>query len=132
MTLLGLILLLALAAPSRSLDNGLGLTPPLAWSSWNALATGATEETVLANAQALISTGLAALGYTYVNIDAGYLAGRDASGKLVASSRYPSGIRNLSDTLHAMGLKLGVYTDLSGTCTFPLAFLVCVESSPVL
>ena len=103
-----LIIAAALAARATGLDNGLGLTPPLAWSSWNCFALGANESGVLANARALVSTGLAALGFRFVNIDAGYLSHRDASGRLVTNAaRYPSGIRHLSDTLHSMGLKLG-------------------------
>eukprot|EP00658_Telonema_sp_P-2_P010330 TRINITY_DN13894_c0_g1_i2.p1 TRINITY_DN13894_c0_g1~~TRINITY_DN13894_c0_g1_i2.p1 ORF type:complete len:196 (+),score=44.76 TRINITY_DN13894_c0_g1_i2:61-648(+) len=103
---------------SIALDNGLGRTPPLAWSSWNCFALNSNEDGVLANARALISTGLHNVGFEYINIDAGYLAGRDSAGRLIVNSdRYPSGIRHLADTLHSMGLKLGVYTDLSGrTC----------------
>merc|ERR1719409_2499012 len=92
---------------AAALDNGLGATPPMAWSSWNYFTLGAHEDEIIATAKALVSTGLSKLGYKYVNIDAGYLASRDANGKLVANKdRYPSGIRSLADTLHSMGLKL--------------------------
>eukprot|EP00930_Biecheleria_cincta_P039969 TRINITY_DN27423_c0_g2_i1.p1 TRINITY_DN27423_c0_g2~~TRINITY_DN27423_c0_g2_i1.p1 ORF type:complete len:456 (-),score=61.16 TRINITY_DN27423_c0_g2_i1:65-1432(-) len=107
-----------LAAHAAALDNSLGLRPPMAWSSWNRFGLQANEQDIIETARALLSTGLADLGYKYVNIDAGYLAARDSTGKLIVTkSRYPSGIKHLGDTLHAMGLKLGVYTDISGhTC----------------
>jgi alpha-galactosidase len=55
---------------------------------------------------------------TTINIDAGALTGRDGSGKLqIDETRYPHGLRWLSDRLHAMDFKFGVYTDISGkTC----------------
>eukprot|EP00052_Salpingoeca_macrocollata_P011922 m.92005 g.92005 ORF g.92005 m.92005 type:complete len:455 (+) comp18261_c0_seq3:3-1367(+) len=113
MKLVALVFLLA--APSLQLDNGLGLTPPLAWSSWNFFANGVNESVVLETADALISTGLRAVGYEYVNIDAGYLLhSRDASGHLqVNPEKFPHGMKFVADQLHAKGLKLGVYTDIS-------------------
>jgi len=116
--LLLLLLLLSAIPPATPLDNGLGLVPPLAYSTWNYFNDAVNDTLVRALADSLVSTGLAAAGFRTLNIDAGYLSGRDASGRLIVDSRrYPSGIRNLSDTLHAMGLLFGVYTDLSGhTC----------------
>eukprot|EP00039_Didymoeca_costata_P024125 m.9349 g.9349 ORF g.9349 m.9349 type:complete len:450 (+) comp4053_c0_seq1:62-1411(+) len=97
------------------LDNGLGRTPPLAWSSWNFFANGVNESVVLETADALAATGLAKLGYTYLNIDAGYLQHeRDAQGNLVVNpDKFPHGMKYVGDALHAKGFKLGVYTDLS-------------------
>ncbi|KAM1004941.1 hypothetical protein ACFX13_005116 [Malus domestica] len=62
---------------------------------------------------ALVSTGLAALGYKYVNLDDCWAErNRDKRGNLRAkSSNFPSGIKALADYVHARGLKLGVYSD---------------------
>jgi alpha-galactosidase len=51
----------------------------------------------------------------YVNIDAGSMEkNRTAEGKIQEDrAKFPRGIRYISDQLHAKGLKLGVYTDLS-------------------
>jgi alpha-galactosidase len=101
------------------LDNGLGLTPPLAYSVWNFFAIGANETHMLETARALESTGLKALGYDTIALDAGSIASRDpVTHSLVASKhRFPSGLRALSDELHSRGFKFGGYTDLSGhTC----------------
>ena len=62
-------------------------------------------------------TGLRALGFDTINIDAGSLD-RTVAGELIGSpSRFPAGLRNLSDFLHAAGFKFGAYNDISGhTC----------------
>ena len=73
----------------------------------------------MAAAQALVSTGLRDAGFVYVNIDAGSLQrSRGRDGKIAPDAqKFPRGMRFLADRLHAMGLKLGVYTDLSdGSC----------------
>ena len=62
----------AVAAP-----NGLGLTPPMGWNPYNHMkSTGfkykVNEQTLYDTAAALQSSGLQALGYTYVNLDAGW------------------------------------------------------------
>jgi alpha-galactosidase len=116
---LALPLLLALLSAARALDNGLGLTPPLAWSTWNRFALAINESLVLEMADALVATGLASAGFRQVNVDAGaWLHERDAQGNLQANpALFPSGMAALADGLHARGLKLGVYTDLgSGSC----------------
>ena len=89
----------------------------LAFSTWNFFGTSANETHVHDIAAALERTGLKALGFDTVNIDAGSVD-RDAStGELVPSYHFPSGLRNLSDFLHGAGFKFGAYNDISGhTC----------------
>lgn len=61
---------------------------------------------------AMVSSGLKAAGYQYVNIDDCWQVSRDAQGNIVADpTRFPSGIKALADYVHGKGLKLGVYTD---------------------
>ncbi|KAG4937031.1 hypothetical protein JHK85_051950 [Glycine max] len=52
------------------LANGLGRTPPMGWNSWNHFSCQINEKMIRETADALVSTGLSKLGYTYVNIDA--------------------------------------------------------------
>ncbi|CAI5976606.1 unnamed protein product [Closterium sp. NIES-64] len=61
----------------------------------------------------LVSSGLAALGYIYVNIDDCWQAdSRDSEGRLAPSpDAFPSGIKALADYVHSKGLKLGIYSD---------------------
>jgi alpha-galactosidase len=97
--------------------NGLALTPPMGWNDWYQYQCGVTQADVLANAEALVSSGLAKLGYDYVNLDDCWMAReRTASGQLQASpSRFPNGIPWLAARLHAMGLKLGLYESFGDT-----------------
>eukprot|EP01052_Picozoa_sp_SAG31_P037261 SAG31_NODE_4786_length_2956_cov_5.119006_1_plen_481_part_00 len=104
-----------------ALDNGLGRLPPLGWSSWNRWKTSINETVVLDSARALQTTGLLALGFNHVNIDAGYLLHErhpETDRLQVDPAKFPRGMRYVADAVHAMGLKLGVYTDISGhSCT---------------
>nr|XP_009794941.1 PREDICTED: probable alpha-galactosidase [Nicotiana sylvestris] len=50
------------------IDNGLARTPQMGWSTWNFFACNINETVIKETADALVSTGLASLGYTYVNI----------------------------------------------------------------
>ncbi|THG00914.1 hypothetical protein TEA_001317 [Camellia sinensis var. sinensis] len=72
------------------------------------------ENSVLGTlADALVSTGLADLGYVYVNIDDCWSAlKRNSEDQLVPDPKtFPSGIKALADYVHEKGLKLGIYSD---------------------
>ncbi|KAJ1288464.1 hypothetical protein BS78_02G091200 [Paspalum vaginatum] len=98
--------------------NGLGRTPQMGWNSWNHFGCGINEAVVRSTADALVATGLAKAGYTYVNLDdcwADYQ--RTKEGYLVANPKtFPSGIKALADYVHSKGLKLGLYSS-AGTRT---------------
>ncbi|WOL07212.1 Alpha-galactosidase 1 [Canna indica] len=53
-------------------------------------------------ADEIVSTGLAKLGYQYVNIGIGELLGNEVT--------FPSGMKALADYVHDKGLKLGMYS----------------------
>ncbi|KAL2631470.1 hypothetical protein R1flu_016156 [Riccia fluitans] len=95
------------------LNNGLGLTPPMGWNSWNFFGCNINETVIFETASALVFTGLADLGYNYVNIDDCWAElERDEDGNLVPrKSTFPSGIKALADHIHGLGLKLGIYSD---------------------
>ncbi|KAL3741872.1 hypothetical protein ACJRO7_017358 [Eucalyptus globulus] len=102
------------------LASGVARTPPMGWNSWNHFQCGIDERTVKSTADALVSTGLAALGYKYVNIDDCWAErNRDQMGNLRAkSSTFPSGIKALANYVHTKGLKLGIYSDAGySTCS---------------
>jgi alpha-galactosidase len=115
-----LLTVLLMCRSVKGLDNGLGKTPPMNWSPWNHFTIHASEEMILDNARALVSTGLHSVGYNLVQLDAGSLVARDATGRLVPNATlFPNGLKNLSQQLHGMGLQFGVYTDISGhSCSF--------------
>ncbi|MBM9507930.1 ricin-type beta-trefoil lectin domain protein [Streptomyces sp. KK5PA1] len=110
----------AQAAPAPASDGvRLAATPPMGWNDWAHYQCGVTEATVTANADALVSTGLAAKGYSTVTVDDCWMApARDAHGDLVADPvKFPHGMAWLGGYLHARGLKFGIYEDAgSATC----------------
>lgn len=95
------------------LANRLAITPPMGWNSWNHFHCMIDENMIKQTADALVSTGLAKLGYKYVNIDDCWAEiDRDNEGNLMAKkSTFPSGIKALADYVHSKGLKLGIYSD---------------------
>jgi alpha-galactosidase len=99
------------------LGNGLARTPQMGWNSWNYFACDINEKVIMETADALVSTGLAKLGYIYVNIDDCWSEPvRDSKGQLAPQSKtFPSGITFLADYVHSKGLKLGIYSDAGAT-----------------
>ncbi|KAL0303960.1 UNVERIFIED_CONTAM: Alpha-galactosidase 3, partial [Sesamum radiatum] len=83
------------------------------WNSWNFFKCDINEDVIKETAEALITTGLAKLGYNYVNIDDCWSEPtRNSEGKMVPDSKaFPSGIKALADYVHSKGLKLGIYSD---------------------
>jgi len=122
---LALGLLLA-AAPAAAQDkpapprpgNGLALTPPMGWNSWNKFACNVDEALIRRTADALVSSGMRDAGYAYVVIDDCWHGKRDAHGDIQPDpARFPSGMKALGDYIHAHGLKFGIYSDAGAqTC----------------
>jgi hypothetical protein len=50
-----------------------GKLPALGWNSWNAYGCNIDESKMLAAANQMVSLGLKAAGYQYVNIDVRYI-----------------------------------------------------------
>jgi len=99
-----------------AVGDSIALTPPLGWNSWNAWGLAVDEEKVLAAARAFREKGLADHGWTYVNIDDGWEIKGDAeapkrneNGSIITNEKFPD-MKRLADAVHAMGLKLGIYS----------------------
>jgi len=107
---------------SSCLDNGLALTPPMGWNSWNHFGCNTTEitqEMFMAQAKAMVDSGMAKVGYQYINLDDCWLAStRDSQGRIQPDpKRFPNGIKYLADYIHSLGLKFGIYEDTGNyTC----------------
>ncbi len=93
-------------------------TPIMGWSSWNNFHVDINEEIIKAQADYMVSSGMADAGYSYVNIDDGFFGGRDAEGNLlVHKDRFPNGMKVISDYIHSKGLKAGIYAEAGiNTC----------------
>lgn len=110
MKILALFLLVAVAL---SLDNGLGLTPPMGWNSWNRFGCGINETLIKQTADLMVSTGLAAKGYRYINLDDCWQVDRNATTKEIIEDKikFPSGMAALGEYIHSKGLLYGLYSD---------------------
>ena len=99
-------------------DNGVALTPPMGWSSWNSFRTEITEEKILQIADAMKKSGLLDAGYKFVNLDDCWHSSiRDKDGKLQGDlATFPRGIKPLVEDLNKMGFKAGIYSS-NGTLT---------------
>jgi hypothetical protein len=112
----------AAGAATHYPPGGPDQTPVMGWSGWSFLRLGADASQVEGEASALVSTGLAAAGYHYVNIDDGWYQcpgpqgpNVDSYGRwVVNSANYPgvgslNGIQALAAYVHHLGLKFGIY-----------------------
>ena len=91
--------------------EGLAMTPPMGWNSWNKFACDVSEKLIMETADAMVATGMKDAGYEYVVIDDCWQIGRDSLGFIVADpERFPSGIKALADYVHSKGLKFGIYS----------------------
>jgi len=120
--LLGVFLFLntaVLFAPSTlaQASSSLAPTPPMGWNSWNKFGCNVSDKLIREMADAMVTSGMQAAGYQYVNIDDCWQVSRDTQGTIVADAeRFPAGMKALADYVHGKGLKLGIYTD-AGTLT---------------
>ena len=103
-----LLLSLAGAALAQS-DSTLAATPPMGWNSWNHFAGRVDDADVRAAADYMVSSGMKAAGYEYVNIDDTWEGQRDAQGFIHSNSKFPD-MKALADYVHSRGLKLGIYS----------------------
>ncbi|KAG9002358.1 hypothetical protein FRB94_003974 [Tulasnella sp. JGI-2019a] len=113
------ILLSCLVGKALALENGLARTPQMGWNTWNYFSCGISEDTILSAAQALVDTGLKKLGYEYVLIDDCWHAptrNATTNAPVVDPERFPNGMKHVSDAVHKLGLKIGIYSD-AGTRT---------------
>ncbi len=94
-------------------DDGLALTPPMGFNTWNAFETDIDEQKIRQIADAMVDSGMRDAGYTYLVLDDGWMAAeRDSDGNLVADpNKFPSGMKAIGDYIHSKGLKFGIYED---------------------
>ena len=121
---------------------GVGLTPAMGWSSWNAFRCDISEDVIKEVAQAIVDSGLRDAGYKvcsgwthhpmglcsrpafawaaqYVNLDDCWMASRNkVTGRITPfRDKFASGMKALGDHIHSLGLLFGVYSDAgNATC----------------
>ena len=91
-------------------DNGLVRTPPMGWNSWNKFNKYVTDADVRGMADAMVVSGMAKVGYIYVNIDDTWEGqSRDAKGNITTNKKFPD-MKALAAYVHSKGLKIGIYS----------------------
>ncbi len=95
--------------------------PPMGWSSWNSFSNTIDSKIAMEQAKAMVSSGMKAAGYQYINIDEGWWLGtRDAHGNITVDAKqwpalqpgeHDGDMSNIVRFIHSLGLKAGTYTD---------------------
>lgn len=99
----------------------LSLTPSMGWNHWYTHYDRITDQLMREAADVMIRSGMADVGYEYVNIDDCWMNAprhkdplrvgplRDDQGNLIPNRHFPD-MRALTDYIHRQGLKAGLYT----------------------
>lgn len=99
-------------------------TPFMGWLSWNALEGNVSEDKVINAAKAFVDLGLKDAGYRYICMDDLWHAKSREEGTnkpLCDAAKFPNGLKSLTDKVHEMDMKIGIYSDAAErTCA--LAF----------
>lgn len=102
------------------MSTALAATPPMGWNSWNMFGHAVSESAVRETAEAIAKLGFKDLGYQYIVIDDCWSKkdARDSHGNLVPDpEKFPNGLKALADSVHSLGLKIGIYSDAADrTC----------------
>jgi alpha-galactosidase len=101
--------------------EAIALTPPLGWNSWNCWADSVSQEKVLRSAHAMVASGLAQHGWSYINIDDAWQGTRGGELNAIQGNKKFPAMKQLCDDVHALGLKIGLYstpwiTSYAGYC----------------
>lgn len=110
--------LIMLAAGILAANVNAQRPPLMGWSSWNTYGLNINEQLIKEQADAMVSSGLKDAGYQFINIDDGFWNGRAKDGSLIIDTKkFPNGMRAVSDYIHSVGLKAGIYSDAGdNTC----------------
>jgi alpha-galactosidase len=106
--------LVACAIGTHAQVNGVGQRPYLGWSTYSQQTitptqTFLTQDSIIAQSDALRNSGLQPHGYIYINVDAGWTGASDAYGRtLFDTTRFPDVVAMIQH-IHANGQKFGMY-----------------------
>lgn len=119
--LLSAVLIFASHVGAKTVPLAHFARPPMGWDSWNSFSNTIDSRIVVAQAHAMVNSGMHAAGYKYIVIDEGWWRGkRNANGNIrVNPQQWPAlapgekagNMANIARFLHHLGLKAGIYTD---------------------
>lgn len=97
----------------------LALTPSMGWNHWYAHYWNISDSMIREAADIMINSGMADVGYQYVNIDDCWMLKktdslrmeqlRDVNGNPIPNKKFPD-MKGLTDYIHSKGLKAGIYS----------------------
>ena len=88
----------------------IALTPPMGWNSWNCWGSKVDSDKVLRSARGMANSGLIDHGWSYINIDDAWQGKRGGQfNGIQGNEKFPD-MKSLCDTIHRMGLKIGIYS----------------------
>jgi alpha-L-fucosidase len=99
----------------------LALTPPMGWNSYYGFRLSISDKLIREQADAMVKSGLADHGWSYINLDEGWTMNpaakdpllngtpREADGRIQFNGRFPD-MKALADYVHGQGLKIGLYS----------------------
>jgi len=99
----------------------IALTPQMGWNSWYVWLDKVSDKIMRASAKAMVDNGMIQHGWQYVDIDDCWarIPGntskdlgaptRDSDGRLIPSAKFPD-MKAMTDYIHSLGLKAGIYT----------------------
>ena len=92
------------------IGDGIALTPPMGWSSWNCWGETIDQDKILRAAKGMASTALSQHGFTYINMDDGWQGKRPPPDHaLQGNEKFPD-MAGLVKAINALGLKAGIYS----------------------
>lgn len=88
----------------------IALTPPMGWNSWYCLSESVSDGAIRETARAMVARGLAAHGWSYINIDDCWQGERGGKfNALQGNERFPD-MHALAEYIHSLGLRFGLYS----------------------
>lgn len=93
-------------------------TPFMGLLTWNAFQNNINQEVVTKLAESLVSLGLKDVGYDHMCIDDQWAAAERTNGRLIPDTQKFPSFNKLTDHVHKLGLKIGIYSDAAErTCS---------------
>ena len=92
-------------------EHALAQTPPMGWNSWNCFRREINQKQITEVADAMVSSGFAAHGYSFVNLDSGWQS-KSRGGQfnsIVPAETFPD-MGLLCSHIHSLALKAGIYS----------------------
>jgi len=88
----------------------IGLTPAMGWNSFNTYDVKVTQEQILTAAHAMVNSGLAQHGWTYINCDDGWQGARGGDFNAIQPNEGFPDMTGMVNEIHGLGLKAGIYS----------------------